>query len=202
MQTCTCLSWCHCHSLSVASVKFRLVLPFWYRLTRVVPEKGPLNRCVVCVCELGSRSHTVKNDYWYCQGEHWKTAYTVGVEAMSSGVQGQGFCLRIRRQGPLKPEYYITLHPFNGLFSQTALVSRYQKCKTSLDLNEARVLWGFEDGSGISWTICKQCAPCSWQITTPAPHHSIFTGRMLFLMPNQQCQSTKDSSLKARVLHI
>jgi len=29
--------------LSLASVKSRLVLPFWYRLTRVVPEKGPLN---------------------------------------------------------------------------------------------------------------------------------------------------------------
>ena len=26
---------------SVASVKSRLVLPFWYRLTRVVLEKGP-----------------------------------------------------------------------------------------------------------------------------------------------------------------
>ena len=30
---------------SLASVKSRLVLPFWYRLTRVVPEKGPLNGC-------------------------------------------------------------------------------------------------------------------------------------------------------------
>jgi len=39
----------HCHSLYLASVKSRLVLPFWYRLTRVVPEKGPLNVCV-CVC--------------------------------------------------------------------------------------------------------------------------------------------------------
>ena len=37
------------HTLS--SVKSRLVLPFWYRLTRVVPDKGPLNVCVcVCVC--------------------------------------------------------------------------------------------------------------------------------------------------------
>ena len=43
-------SWCHCHSLSLASVKSRLVLPFWYRLTRVVPLKGPLNGCCVCVC--------------------------------------------------------------------------------------------------------------------------------------------------------
>ena len=44
-------SWCHCHSLSLASVKSRLVLPFWYRLTWVVPEKGPLNGCV-CVCNI------------------------------------------------------------------------------------------------------------------------------------------------------
>ena len=39
-------SWCHCHSLSLASVKSSLVLPFWYRLTWVVPEKGLLNGCV------------------------------------------------------------------------------------------------------------------------------------------------------------
>jgi len=37
-------------SESLASVKSRLVLPFWYRLTRVVPDKGPLNGCVLCVC--------------------------------------------------------------------------------------------------------------------------------------------------------
>ena len=43
----------HCHSLSLASVKSRLVLPFWYRLTQVVPEEGPLNWCV-CVCTLDS----------------------------------------------------------------------------------------------------------------------------------------------------
>jgi len=48
VQTCMRPSWCHCHSLSLASVKSRLVLPFSYRLTRVVPEKGPLNGCV-CV---------------------------------------------------------------------------------------------------------------------------------------------------------
>ena len=48
VQTCISPSSCHCHSLSLASVKSRLVLPFWYRLTRVVPEKGPLNGCVCC----------------------------------------------------------------------------------------------------------------------------------------------------------
>jgi len=51
VQTCIWPSWCHCHSLSPASVKSRLVLPFWYWLTQVVLEKGPLNGCVcVCVC--------------------------------------------------------------------------------------------------------------------------------------------------------
>ena len=49
VQTCIWPSWCHCHSLSLASVKSRLVLPFSYQLTWVVPEKGPLNGCV-CVC--------------------------------------------------------------------------------------------------------------------------------------------------------
>ena len=48
-QTCIWPSWCHCHSLSLASVKSRLFLPFWYQLTQVVLENGPLNRCV-CVC--------------------------------------------------------------------------------------------------------------------------------------------------------
>ena len=39
-------------------------------------------------------------------------------------------------------------------------------------------------------TICTCCR----QITTPTPHHSIFTGRMLFLTPNQQCRSTEGTS--------
>ena len=63
VQTCIWPSWCHCHSLSLASVKSRLVLPFWYRLTRVVPEKGPLN-ARVCVCKalLGVAPYTYGED--------------------------------------------------------------------------------------------------------------------------------------------
>ena len=49
VQTCIWPSWYHCHSLSLAPVKSRLVLPFWYWLTWVVPDKGLLNGCV-CVC--------------------------------------------------------------------------------------------------------------------------------------------------------
>ena len=59
VQTCIWPSWCHCHSLSLASVKSRLVLPIWYRLTRVLPEKGPLNGCV-CFSLTGSSTELEK----------------------------------------------------------------------------------------------------------------------------------------------
>ena len=38
--------------------KIQIGLPFWYRLTRVVPEKGPLNGCVfvIVICVLHSRA--------------------------------------------------------------------------------------------------------------------------------------------------
>jgi len=50
-------------------------------------------------------------------------------------------------------------------------------------------------GSGISWAICKS-APRSRQITMHAstPPLTFFTGRMPFLPPNQQRQSTEGSS--------
>jgi len=64
------------------------------------------------------------------------------------------------------PRTITHTHPFNGPFSGTTSVGRYQKGKTNLDFTEAR-------DSGISWAICKS-APRSRQITTPAPHHSVF----------------------------
>ena len=59
VQTCIWPSGCHCHSLSLASVKSSLVLPFWYRPTQVVPDKGPLNGCV---CERDSVDNTVEDN--------------------------------------------------------------------------------------------------------------------------------------------
>ena len=62
VQTCIWPSWCHCHSLSLASVKSRSVLPFCYRLTWVVPDKGPLNGCVcVCGCVGVSQCYCIAN---------------------------------------------------------------------------------------------------------------------------------------------
>ena len=55
---------------------------------------------------------------------------------------------------------------------------------------------GSWDGPDHMQTICASLH--SRQITTPTPHHSIFTGQMLFLTPNQQCQSTEGSVLKVK----
>ena len=76
VQTCICPSWCHCHSLSLASVKSRLVLPFWNRPTQVVPDKGPLNICV-CVWQ----NITCAGRIWLILAEHdlyWQNITSIG----------------------------------------------------------------------------------------------------------------------------
>jgi len=66
--------------------------------------------------------------------------------------------------------------------SRTTQASQYQKSKTSSDLNEAR-----DNGVGWQWhqldhmqTICTSLPMDNLANT----HCSIFTGRMLFLVPN------------------
>jgi len=53
VQTCIWPSWCHSNSTSLASVKSKLILPFWYWLTWEVLEKGLLN-VYVCMCQIFS----------------------------------------------------------------------------------------------------------------------------------------------------
>ena len=80
-------------------------------------------------------------------------------------------------------------HVFNGPLSGTSRVSQYQKGKTDLDFLKQETV----SGSGISWAVCKS-APRSRQITMPATHCSVFTNRMPFLPPNQQCEGTEGIS--------
>ena len=71
VQTCIWPSWCHCHSLSLASVN-----PDWYRLTWVVPEKGQLNRCV-CLCQIYQ---------WVCQRKNCENRLAFGEVMVKSLV--------------------------------------------------------------------------------------------------------------------
>ena len=78
-------------------------------------------------------------------------------------------------------------HPFNGPFSRTTRVGRYQKGKTNLDFTEAR-------HSEWQWHQMGHMQVCTLLQTdnhTSTPPLSFFTGRMPFLPPNQQRQSTE-----------
>ena len=80
-------------------------------------------------------------------------------------------------------------HLFNGPLSETTQVSRYQKGKTNVDFTEAR------DGEW-QWHQLGQLQVCtSLQTDNHASTStlSFFTGRMPFLQPNQQRQSSEDS---------
>jgi len=85
----------------------------------------------------------------------------------------------------------VNLRP-SWILSGTTRVRWHQKVKarkvkpTNLDLLEQEIV----SDSGISWAIHKS-APWPRHITMRASHHSVFTGQMPFLPPNQQHQSTE-----------
>ena len=84
---------------------------------------------------------------------------------------------------------------FNGPFSRTTWGSRYQKGKTNLDVTEAR-------DSEWQWHQLGHMQVCiSLQTDNHAstPPLKFFTGRMLFLPPNQQRQSTEGKYMSERV---
>ena len=84
--------------------------------------------------------------------------------------------------------------PFNGPFSGTTRVSRYHKGETNLDFPEARDSeWQWHQLGHMQ--ICISLQPDNHASTPPL---SFFTGRMPFLPPNQQRQSTEGYSAKTR----
>ena len=77
------------------------------------------------------------------------------------------------------------IHPFNGPFPGTTRASRHQKGKTNLDFTEAR-------DSEWQWHQLGHMQVCtSLQTDNHASNPPFFTGRMPFLLPNQQRQSTE-----------
>jgi len=82
-------------------------------------------------------------------------------------------------------------HPFNGPFSVTTRVSRYQKGKTNQDFAEAR-------DSEWQWHQLSHMQVCtSLQTTTQAPHHSVFLqAGWLFCCPTNSVKALKRLVLK------
>ena len=144
--------------------KILIGLPFWYQLTRVVPEKGPLNGCVcVCVCVC------------VCWFTFPALAHpgSPGQRAMHACFCASGLpeILWVKLHSP-KQNTHTHTHTHTSL---TALCpgipgwARTRKVKTIWTLLKQETV----SGSGISWAICKS-APRSRQITMPAPHRSVF----------------------------
>jgi len=80
-------------------------------------------------------------------------------------------------------------HPFNGPFSGTTRVRRYQKGKINLDFTEAR-------NSKWQWHQLDLSAPRSRQITMPAPHRSVFYSGCPSCHPTNSVKA-----LKANILY-
>ena len=80
-------------------------------------------------------------------------------------------CRQIKRPAPHHSAFYRP----DALPAAQPTASKHsrQEGKTSLDIMRQEMT-GFWDGSGISWTICKQSAPRFRQITTPTHHYSVF----------------------------
>jgi len=103
----------------------------------------------------------------------------------------------------LKYYYYYSRFTAPWILSGTTRVNRYQKGKT----RKVKTIWIYwseiVSGSGISWAVCKP-APRTRQITMPESPTQFFIGRMPFLPPNQQRQSTEGSIMLnvINMLHI
>ena len=81
-------------------------------------------------------------------------------------------------------------HPFDGPFSGTTQVSRYQKGKTNLDFTEARDSeWQWHQLEHMQ--VCTSLQTDNHASTQPL---KFFAGRIPFLPPNQQRQSTEMGS--------
>ena len=90
---------------------------------------------------------------------------------------------------------WTNTHPFNGPFSGTTQVSRYQKGKTNLDFTEARESeWQWHQLGHMQ--VCTLLQTDNHANTSPL---SFFTGRMPFLPPNQQRQSTEGKWTKHNI---
>ena len=119
-----------------------------------------------------------------------KHIYILAMEMASPGnwhrasciIVSVHFCSLFTMSEPL--HYTPHTHMFNGPFSRTTQVSRYQKDKTNLGFSEAR-------DSEWQWHQLGHM-----QVSAPdrQPHlHPttlFFTGRMPFLPPNQHREST------------
>jgi len=103
-----------------------------------------------------------------------------------------GKCKKWTHSDSKPTDEHTHTHSFNGPFSGTARVSRYQKGKTNLDFTEARDSeWQWQQLGHMQ--VCTSLQTDNHASTPPL---SFFTGRMPFLPSKQQRQSTEGNNLQ------
>ena len=142
-----------------------MIIPLWIPICTSRKDCGWLYRTT------NSSLRPVANIYWF------RHMLLHGMILVQHCLQLSQLCLGFWQM----PEN--NKHWFHGNFSMTTWKAwqRY-----------SGFLWGrWWRESCISRTICKQSPLGSKEITMLTPNYIIFTSRMLFLTPNQQCQSTE-----------
>ena len=134
-------------------------------------------RHTVLVFTATSRGATLDNN-WTVATTHTDIHTSITSPQQSPCTQRLNYCIK-----------YIHTHTH----THTHLTGLYPGLPRSAGTRKVKPIWILlkqetVSGSGISWTTCKS-APRSRQTTMPAPHHSVFTGLMAFMTPNQQHQS-------------
>ena len=97
VYTCIPPSWCHCHSLSLASVKSRLVFAFLVPAHPGSPGKRSVKRVCVCVCVcVGLNSVLLRASHWMLTCVYLRMKNSIAVLCISvrqmQGVQDSGQC--------------------------------------------------------------------------------------------------------------
>ena len=182
MQTC----WCHCHSLSLASVKSRLVLPFWYLPTQVVLEKGLLNGCVclwssewvswvliaVDVCTPWHSSS--ERSPWTSQSLPQQPAPDVTTASQPPASSGRGLpsflchfcCYWISSFSPPScwkqawwAKYYASVSYFLFIFNHSCRTSNLEIYWTGLRqiLRDGRIMDVNDQSESVCWSLNGRC---------------------------------------------
>jgi len=91
---------------------------------------------------------------------------------------GCPYCRPTNSVKALKARYHHVLHCLIILHTHTRLTALFPGLLRWAGTRKGKPIWILlkhetVSGSGISWAMCKS-APRSRQITTPAPHHSVF----------------------------
>jgi len=98
--------------------KIQIGLPFWYRLTWVVPEKGPLNGCVcVCACVYYSLFSLTSRKSAGCQQWTFGEPLPVPVPSVLWASRSRGTCRKLCLPHT-KQDQHVRMNGWNPLRTQ------------------------------------------------------------------------------------